>query len=92
VTGSRRLTVWTYRRAADEHAPERIQAVITEGGEGSVIRTLNELPGGAFLNDRFPAHCEIAQEVTGCPVVLVRVRPSGAGYVFWGFPGDDTGE
>lgn len=82
----RRLTIWTYRRAAGESAPERVEAIVTEGGEGSGIRPLDELPGGTFLNDHFPAHVSMAREVAGCPVVLAGARPTGSGYNFWAFP------
>lgn len=82
-----RLTVWTYTRPAkDDGTPERIEAVITEGGEGSLILPRHDLMGGAFLGDRYPAHQDIAARLAGCEVVLAGFRPAGQGYNFWAFP------
>lgn len=81
----RRLTVWTYTRPAkDDGTPERVEALITEGGEGSLILPRDELKGGTYLGDRYAAHADIAARTAGCPVVLAGVRTSG--YNFWGFP------
>ncbi|AXH66473.1 hypothetical protein SEA_SATIS_324 [Streptomyces phage Satis] len=81
------MTVWTYTRPAkDDGTPERVEALITEGGEGSMILPRRDLHGGTHMGDRLSAHADIAARVVGCPVVLAGIRPAGPGYNFWGFP------
>lgn len=80
------MIIWTYSQVSTPDQPERVQAVITEGGEGSAIRPLSELPKGAFPSDHFPAHVAMAEEVAGCPIQTIGGRLSGSGYIFQGFP------
>jgi len=60
------MTIWTYRVAPTATEPEKVKAVITEGGAGEFSRPRHVLPA-----DDMEAHAEVARELADRPAVQV---------------------
>ena len=60
------VIIWTYRVAPTATEPEKVKAVITEGGAGEFSRPRHVLPA----DDR-EAHAEVARELADRPAVQV---------------------
>lgn len=58
------MIIWTYRVAPTAAEPEKVKAVITEGGAGEFSRPRHVLP-----DDDMEAHAEVARELADRPAV-----------------------